>query len=76
MMYLICCLLFSFLHLFFFISLPILFLSSLWSDKFSSGLTSHSFTAGIRLLFTTVKSMLLDPLLLWKVKLSLSSLRM
>jgi len=50
-----------------------LYLRKLWSEQLSSALISHLFTAFIRLLFVMVKSMLLDPLLLWKVDLSLSS---
>jgi len=49
-----------------------LYLRKFWSEQLSSALISHLFTAFIRFLFVMVKSMLLDPLLLWKVDLSLS----
>jgi len=55
------------------LGIPILYLRKLWSEQLSSPLISHSLTATIKLLFVMVKSMLLDPLLLWKVNCSLSS---
>jgi hypothetical protein len=55
------------------LDIPGLYLRELWSEQLSSALISHSFTAAIRLLFVVVKSMMLDPLLLWKVNIPLSS---